>query len=327
MYLLLLGSQGQENVLVKALREVLEDRSFQIKTPTTIKTREAAEKFLEWCLNDSVTSKVNKFSSELKESLQKVINGAKQKTFTYNKEKIWKQFFLLRSSKEFTERRRKFLPTISPPVEPVLYQHLTDSVFKLLIQNHFKVVHLDQEPAEMNVNERNVLRYIAGYVCRKLRTKIERENHDLKEEMVLCLMELVKDGDVCETDEEWTNLVDRGGLWHVKTTTYQLFCAIEYQIRESLSLFSKAPLPAKDKMIKDIASHEDVQFYWLISTADFEIEDQDVHDLLLTKIVKEFLTLRSFSRTSALMENFKQSAKKSTQRARSLRSELCNMDD
>ena len=36
--------------------------------------------------------------------------------------------------------------------------------------------------------------------------------------MVLCLMELVKDQDAEQagTDEEWINLIDRGGLWHVK---------------------------------------------------------------------------------------------------------------
>lgn len=45
--------------------------------------------------------------------------------------------------------------------------------------------------------------------------------------------------------------VTRGGLWHVKATTHQLFCALEYQIRESLSLFSKTSLPAKDQLIKD----------------------------------------------------------------------------
>ena len=75
----------------------------------------------------------------------------------------------------------------------MLYQHLTDLMFKSLLHEHFKVEYLDKEAEEMNRNERNVLRYVAGYVCRKLRTKIERENHDLKEELILCLMDLVKD--------------------------------------------------------------------------------------------------------------------------------------
>ena len=29
------------------------------------------------------------------------------------------------------------------------------------------------------------------------------------------------------TDEEWTALVDRGGLWRIRENTYHLFCALE----------------------------------------------------------------------------------------------------
>ncbi len=31
--------------------------------------------------------------------------------------------------------------------------------------------------------------------------------------------------------EEWTNSIDRGGLWHVSDTTYNLFYAIEREVR------------------------------------------------------------------------------------------------
>jgi len=317
---------------VNALRNVLDDQAFKIQTPTMIKTRKSAEEFMKWSYLENSASKVSTFTKKLTESLQKVIDKSK-KSFPYNREKIWKQFYLLRTSNGFSEMWRQFLPTTKPPVEPVLYQHLTDLIFQNLINSHFKIVYLDQEqePKEMNLNERNVLRYIAGYVCRKLRTKLERENHELKEEMVLCLVELIKDSDMLGadegTDEDWTNLVDRGGLCHVKTTTYKLFCAMEYQLRESLSLFSKTSLHSREKMAEDIATNEDVQFYWLISSADFDVEDQSAQDLLLRKIAKEFVTVRVFAKTGAWMEKFKQSAKKSTQRTRSFRSELCNTDD
>ena len=68
--------------------------------------------------------------------------------------------------------------------------------------------------------------------------KIERESHEFKEEMVLCLMELVKhpqDSEAkIEIDEQWTDLIDWGGLWHVKEMTYQFFRAVEHVIREAL---------------------------------------------------------------------------------------------
>ena len=33
------------------------------------------------------------------------------------------------------------------------------------------------------------------------------------------------------TAEEWTDLVDRGRLWHVRETTFQVFCALEEETR------------------------------------------------------------------------------------------------
>ena len=53
-------------------------------------------------------------------------------------------------------------------------------------------------------NERNALRYTAGYICRHLRKQLERSNHELKEELVLCLMDLTtqKDPDASNTDEQ-----------------------------------------------------------------------------------------------------------------------------
>ena len=55
-----------------------------------------------------------------------------------------------------------------------------------------------------------MLRYIAGYICRHLRQRLERENHEFKEEMILSLMELLNDQDAEErgADEEWTDLID-----------------------------------------------------------------------------------------------------------------------
>jgi len=48
---------------------------------------------------------------------------------------------------------------------------------------------------------------------------------------------MVKDNTVVDQGtgefEEWTNLIDRGGLCHVKQTTFQLFHALKYQVRLS----------------------------------------------------------------------------------------------
>ena len=314
------------NVLVRVLQHVLEDESFKIKTPATIQARESAECFLEWCLNEHNRDGLKVFTEWLTGCLQNVISSSVTKSFNYNKEKMWREFYLLRTSGEFIKHWKDFIPVLNRPVQPVLYQHLTDEVFKILIERHFQIVHLEQDaPSEIETNEGNALRYVAGYVCRHLRKKIEKENHEFKEEMVSCLMQLVRDknSQECETDEQWTKRVDRGGLWYVKETTFQLFCAIEYQIRAILNQLKEPLQPSKVEMIRKVTSDEDVQFYWIIASADFDIDDDDeACDILLNKIVELFLTVRGFSLASIWMERYKQTAKKSTQRSKSLRREL-----
>ena len=137
-------------------------------------------------------------------------------------------------------------------------------------------------------------------------------------------MDMTKDGDIeeCGPDEEWTDLMDRGGLLHVKDTVYQLICAIETEMRSQLNALTSYCSTDSTSIITHVENHENVQFYWLTVTAEFDIEDSEVHDLPLHKIVELFLTIRGHSKASALMEQYKQLNKKSTQRSKSLRREV-----
>ena len=78
--------------------------------------------------------------------------------------------------------------------------------------------------------EGNALRYAEGYVVHHICKKVKKSSHESKEDITDCLMQLVlggQDDDDEGTAEEWTNLVDRGGLWHVRETTFQVFYALE----------------------------------------------------------------------------------------------------
>jgi len=310
------------------LEEVLSpsDDSFKVKTPSTIEARRCAEVLLTWCLDCKNISLLDKFNKTLTDSVIKVISAASTKSFTHNNEKLWRKFFLLRSSQSFVDQWTQFLKTADVPVKPVLFQHLTDVLFRKLLNDHFQIHHVDVlTDTELTNKERGVLRYVAGYICRHLRQKLEREGHEFKEEMTLCLLELVKGDDDTEqfgTDEEWTNLIDRGGLWHVKENTYQFFRAVEDVVRGILPKLVLPNAPAKPEIIKEVTSDNDVQFYWLIATADFDVEDYEIHDTLLLKIVELYVTVRGFSLASGWLEKYKQRTKKSTQRTKSLRREI-----
>ena len=134
-----------------------------------IKTRVSAEKMLEWCVREPNAGQVKTFDQKLTKALQSIIDSSIKKSHNCNREKLWREYYLLRTSKAFVKQWTDFLSTIDITVQPVLFQHLTDEIFKRLVQDYFKMQHLEQETVEVTTNEENnVIRYIAGYVCRHL---------------------------------------------------------------------------------------------------------------------------------------------------------------
>ena len=173
--------ENATDILVKSLRQVLADDSFKINSPVTIQAKKSAEMLLEWCLQNASDEKLNSFSKQLLQSLKQVISSSATKSYSHSKEKLWKGFFQLRCSQGFIKQWTDFVVVVDEPVKPVLFQHVTDVVFEMLLQNHFKVLHIGGEvSSEITANESSALQYIAGYVCTHLRKKIERESHDLK---------------------------------------------------------------------------------------------------------------------------------------------------
>lgn len=91
----------------------------------------------------------------------------------------------------------------------------------------------------------------------------------------------------------------------------------------TIKMFGSAFIPKKKEMVETIMASDDVQFYWIIITAHFEI-DEEVQKLLLHMIVELFLTTRGFSYVSMWLEQYKQAFKKPTQRSKSLRRDIYN---
>ena len=278
---------------------------------------------LQWCSNSNNEVVLQKFTEEVFTDLRGALVTPTGKGL--GRDKLWESYYYIRTTETFTNRWTVFLCKANSPCgTPVLYQHLTDLLFKGLLRYSYSVANdTSKQPSPLTNNEANALRYVAGYVCRHLRKKIEASAHPLKEEMVLCLMSMVKDKSdtsrgVCE---EWTDLVDRGGLWHVRENTHSFFLSLEEEIRLLLpSLLTKEK--RKERIVEDLVRSEDVQFYWLIVGAEFDEEDRDVHSELLKRIVELFVTIRGFSYASAWLEKYKQENKKGTQKSKSLRKRI-----
>ena len=111
---------------------------------------------------------------------------------------------------------------------------------------------------------------MSGFIIRKLKEQYEKSSDEMAFLMGLGGVESYDLG-----GETWTNMIDRGGLWHVKDEAFSLFCAVEEEIRKNLptvtfdSYSDKFQLKLKDTL----SQSEDVLFYWCMLTADPDLAE------------------------------------------------------
>ena len=204
-------------------------------------------------------------------------------------------------------------------------EYVTDNVLEQLVCYKFPLKeHSMEDEGDLNstitYEEGNALRYVSGYICRSVHKNLISHmcKHPRKKDLIICVDDLTtdeQDGLFDET-ETWMNLLDRGGLVHVKDETYNVFHAMEEEVRNHLRSLS-CELPTS-KIVEKICEKNDIQFYWSIVT----VESEETISQELLKIVAEKFTLRGFAFTSTWMEQYKLSTKKSIQRSKALRREI-----
>ena len=224
-------------LLKVAVSAVLNDDGFtRIQSIPAQNARKSAEKLLEWCSSPPNHSVLQAFATDLLRLFEQVLKTASSKSQRKNRENIWRAFYTLRTLKFYVAKWVQFLrssTSMSPC--PIFYQYVSDSAFKALIKVRFVV---DESPATVctqgfSYEEENALRYASGYIPRALRRKLERSSHHLKVELILCLLDLTEDQEeLSDRSEDWTSLIDRGGLKHVNDDTYRVMLAIETCVRK-----------------------------------------------------------------------------------------------
>ena len=195
---------------------------------------------------------------------------------------------------------------------------MTHAIFKELIQQYPAPLDTttphEGPQCPLTYGEENSLCYVAGYVWRKLKERLELSSLPSKDDMILCLVELSGD----EMDEErgteaWTNLIDRGGLWHINNQTYCLFVTMEEDIQQDLTLASASRQleEARKELIESIVQKEDLLFQWAILVAEIENE---VLTAVLKQLVNLYVMIREFAFASSCLELYKQFLKKTLQK-------------
>ena len=131
-------------------------------------------------------SVTEKFSIYLTTELRKCFITT-HKTNCLKQSKMWGEYHKLRTSEKFQQEWKEFLE-VSTGV-----QHVTHEMFKNLIKLE----------------------------CPISNEVVDTVNMPGRDEMIVSLTDM-RGSDKCGDGEEWLNLINRGGLWHVNDDVFDL---------------------------------------------------------------------------------------------------------
>ena len=120
----------------------------------------------------------------------------------------------------------------------------------------------------------------------------------------------------------WVNQVNRGGLTRTTNEAFRCFCYIEIMIRHFFKLDNTRDMNEQfnEKVMDAVLNDEDLLFDWCLAS-QFAVES-DIADNCLKKIVKKWISIRGNSFAKNVMEMYKQTSKKGTQKSKPLRSKM-----
>ena len=216
---------------------------------------------------------------------------------------------------------------IKQPSLPVFHQFVSHRLFKEVVKGKFLLPESGRKDPQTETSpitelEENAIRYIAGYVCRKVQKTLLSSNLPLKEDMILFMSDFTgQESDETKESEQWINAIDRGGLYHVSDDIFTIFYFMEEECRKHFTTMAAKKLDesSKEKVMGAMLTNEDLQLRWksLSSTVDDNISVD-----ILKRIVNLYLTVRGFAFTSSIMELYKRKHRKKTQKSKALRKTL-----
>ncbi|SMN01581.1 hypothetical protein SPONN_2647 [uncultured Candidatus Thioglobus sp.] len=178
-------------MLSSSVTLVVTDEGFSLPTLPASNARICAQELLQWISGEVAAAK------SIAKSIVKMLEECFHETRSLRvaREKMWTNFYKLRSSQRFRDTWKEVLKNIHREACPIFYQFVTEKVMEALIREHYR---LDTETAlvvaaPLDCEDVFALRYTAGYVFRALQKKVEKSSHPLKKEVYLCLMEMIED--------------------------------------------------------------------------------------------------------------------------------------
>ena len=312
-------------LLKQALCEVVDGSIPKISSPLAAASCKAAEDLIAWIATDANSARAELFTTSVIGLLDNAFQQAVPVQSRAAREKMWAASHSIRVSEEFVSLWKVFLQGSGSNAKPILYQTVTDKLFEKRIQFHCCIAPHGPETeydGNFTYEEESAVRYAAGCVLRATRKKILKSAHPKKNEMIEIIDELAQSSGIDDDLScNWLSLVDRGGLIHISDDLYQVFVAVELEVRNFFRIEKAHELtPSNEgKILQSVLSNEDVLFFWCLVSSNFSDE---LSKAVLNYIVQLWITIRGFSFAKSYMEIYKQNTKKNLQRSKGLRKEL-----
>ena len=305
---------------MKGVKALLADGSFTLPSSPATRARKVGE-----CVFKRIQENLSE-AAEFEHKLQTLLNTCLQSQSSsqrVKRERMWSLYHILRTSDSYHTEWQVFQIRCGISEESaIFFQYIGDYVFKEMIKLHFPLESAQGTatgPGALTNEETNALRYAAGYVPRALKKALSKSAHPLKKDLQLCLLDLLDDGDEECSDEskDWIKLINRGGLTLISDITFQLFQAMEHELRKHLRKHKTPTL--NDGVKQALVVNEDVQFLWSMISADWEEASASA---LLQMIVNQWVEIRGFSYAGAWVEQYEATQKKTTQKSKGVRKQL-----
>ena len=318
-------------VYVDILRGALEKSSSyeyfsQIQTTEAKECLRAAEETIQSfnCLTDAH----NSFSKWLVSKLELIVDSAKKRNAEgINREKLWVNYHKETSFIEFTSKWNDFCSKIKVVMTPLFYQHITDEIFEYLIKDEFDLNGpngFEEQTPHLTFEEENAVHFVGGYVLRVI--KEDPKNLNILP-LVLKLINIEKNSHV-GSSQEWLVSIDRGGLIDITDEAFQCFYSIELVIRRYFNSSRTRDMVDgfTDEVNAAVLQDDDVLFNWCLAVGlalgcDY---DETISESCLKQIVRKWVTIRGHSFSKSMMEMYKQSSKKGTDKSKPLRCKIFN---
>ena len=243
---------------------------------------------------------------------------------------LWPKFHSFRLKE--VPRIWKVAEGIVPGLDPILVQKATLLYLTVIMNNAYPTCKTPKEGKQhrregMSMEEHNAVRYVAGYVVRKMKKKYSNKG---SVSICQCLLQMEEGNSLPEESVDynfmsytraWVQIIDRGGLFKVSDRVYCFFLELELSLYPHLrkQLEINQSNSSKEELLHTVESDEDVQFAWSFLTVDLTEPESSI---LLKDVIQLWTTIRGYSIAAQFMEDYKQATRRSTKAKTSLRKEL-----